>query len=195
MLPAGWSHANPVDIIGDAGPERYRAAMSAILEDKGSDAVLVIQCPTALADPLANARAVLETAEAAKRDGRPAKPLFTCWLGEASAKASRDLFAHAGVPTFETPSDAIVGFMQLVRHTRAQTELIQTPDAGSITQAPETQDVSRIIAKALEAGRTTLSAVEAKAILAGEGIPVAASLIAATPEDVRTAAAQVLAQQ
>lgn len=193
VLPAGWSHANPIDIIGDAGPERYRAAMSAILEDKGSDAVLVIQCPTALADPLANAQAVLETAEAARHEGRLAKPLFTCWLGEEAARASRDLFAGAGVPTFETPSDAITGFMQLVRHTRAQAELIQTPDGGGIPSAPETQVVSKLIATALAAGRTNLTAVEAKAILAAEGIPVAQSIIATTPQDVHAAAAQVLA--
>lgn len=192
VLPPGWSHGNPVDIIGDAGPERYKAALSALLADKTADAILVMQCPTALADPLENARAVLATAEAAFIDGRPAKPLLTCWLGDPSAQPSRALFAHHGVPTFETPSDAVVGFMQVVRHSRAQVELIQAPDAGTHQEAPEAAEVSQTIAKVLASGRSMLNAVEAKAILAAAGIPAAESLIAATPDAVHAAAAQVL---
>lgn len=193
VLPSGWSHGNPVDIIGDADPARYKAALSLLLQDKTTDAILVMQCPTALADPLANAHAIIETAEAAEIDGRPAKPLLTCWLGEASARQSRTLFADHGVPTFETPSDAITGFMQLVRHARAQTELIQAPDGGTHEQVPETAEVARIISEAVASGRTMLSAVEAKAILAAEGIPVAEAVVAETPEAVREAAQRILA--
>lgn len=194
LLPADWSRANPVDIIGDAGPDRYRDALAVLLQDKTTDAILVLQCPTALSDPLANAQAVLETAQAAYIDGRPAKPLLTCWLGDGSVQSSRAFFAANAVPTFETPSDAVTGFTQLVRHARAQVELIQAPDGGGSEEAPKREVVSQIISGALASGRWMLNAVEAKAILAAEGIPAVDAVIARTPEDVRRAAADILAR-
>ncbi|MCB1483840.1 MAG: bifunctional acetate--CoA ligase family protein/GNAT family N-acetyltransferase [Hyphomicrobiaceae bacterium] len=192
VLPAGWSGGNPVDIIGDAGPERYRAAMDTLLEDKSVDAILVMQCPTALADPLANAQAVLDEYHAQMRDRSNPKPMLTCWLGEGSALASRELFVKDKIPTFETPSDAIVGFMQLVRYARAQQELIQTPDAGPKFEADDDSEVTRIIASALSEGRDILNAIEAKAVLAAEGIPVAETIVARNAVEVEAAAAQVL---
>jgi len=62
-LPPTWSRANPVDIIGDAGPERYAAAVEAVLEDPQADAVLVMNCPTALASSADAAQAVIEVVE------------------------------------------------------------------------------------------------------------------------------------
>ena len=57
-LPPTWSHANPVDIIGDAPPERYKAAVEAVAADPGTDVVMVLNCPTGLASPAEAARAV-----------------------------------------------------------------------------------------------------------------------------------------
>ncbi|MEQ1719281.1 MAG: GNAT family N-acetyltransferase, partial [Hyphomicrobium sp.] len=193
VLPPAWSHANPVDIIGDAGPERYRAALSALIEDAATDAILVMQCPTALADPLDNARAVVAVAGAMKKEGTALKPLMTCWLGAGAAQASRALFAGNGMATFETPSDAVTGYMQLVRHTRAQIELMQAPDAGRPLDAAQTSEIKRIIDEALAKGRTMLTAVEAKAILAAAGIPVAETRVALNPREVFAAAGEVLA--
>ncbi len=192
VLPRGWSGGNPVDIVGDAGPERYRAALNILLADKSADAILVMQCPTALADPLANAQAVMDEFEAQKREGQPVKPMLTSWLGEGSAHASRALFAQNKVPTFETPSDAVTGFMQLVRYARAQQELIQTPDAGPEHDEQEPSEAARIISGVLGSGRTMLNAIEAKAVLAAEGIPVAETIVARNADQVQQAAAKVL---
>ncbi|MBL8884603.1 MAG: bifunctional acetate--CoA ligase family protein/GNAT family N-acetyltransferase [Hyphomicrobium sp.] len=194
VLPHGWSGANPVDIIGDAGPDRYRVALDVLLEDKSADAILVIQCPTALADPLANAQAVMSEYNAQKRDGTLVKPLLTCWLGEGSAHASRALFAKDKVPTFETPSDAITGFMQLVRYARAQQELIQTPDAGPGCDDKDASEVARIIAGVRASGRTMLNAIEAKAVFAAEGIPIAETIVARDVTGVKQAATRILTQ-
>ena len=186
VLPAGWSHANPIDIIGDAGPERYRAALSELLADATSDAVLIMQCPTALASSIENAAVVVECARVEANGAIGAKPLLTCWLGDEAARSSRELFAQKGIPTFETPSDAIAGFMQLVRHTRSQTELMLAPDGGAIeTTSTKPCRATRLISEALAAGRTVLNSVEAKAILVAEGISVAETRVAETPRQVR----------
>ena len=86
MLPANWSHGNPVDIIGDATPERYRDAVTLCMEDPGVDGVLVILTPQAMTNPLEVAKAVIEIAS------RFNKPLLTCWMGDIQVKAGRAAF-------------------------------------------------------------------------------------------------------
>ena len=192
VLPDGWSHANPIDIIGDAGPERYRAALTEVLAGESSNAILVMQCPTALASSIENAAVVVDIAKSKANGAAYAKPLLTCWLGEDAARVSRELFARSAIPTFETPSDAISGFMQIVRHNRSQTELMQAPDGGVLNEPSKPCRTTELIAAALEADRTVLTSVEAKAILIAEGIPAAETLIAKNPLDVRENAERLL---
>jgi acetyltransferase len=71
VLPPTWSHGNPVDIIGDASPRRYTDALHAIMEDPAVDAVLVINCPTAIASGTEAARAVLDAVKPAASPGPP----------------------------------------------------------------------------------------------------------------------------
>ena len=108
VLPATWSKANPVDIIGDAGPDRYRAAIEGVFNDDNVDALLVMACPTALASPSGSAQAVADTVRDidAKHPAR-FKPILTCWLGEHDAGPARAILRDAGVATYDTPSDAV----------------------------------------------------------------------------------------
>jgi acetyltransferase len=191
-LPPTWSKGNPVDIIGDAGPERYEAALSALLDDETSDAILVINCPTALASSEHAAKAVIEMAAARKRCGKRVKPLLTNWLGDGAADMSRRDFAEAKIPTFETPDAAIVGFMQLVRHARSQDELMRTPPSLPADLRFEPERARSVIAKAIAAGRPMLTEGEAKQVLAAYGIPVAETATAANAEGVAQAAAEIL---
>jgi acetyltransferase len=108
-LPPAWSHANPVDILGDAPPENYASALEILMQDPDFDAVLVMNCPTALVDSIEPARAVVEAV--AGGGGRPA---LACWLGEAAAEPSRRLLGEKGIPTYETPDEAVRAFMHLV---------------------------------------------------------------------------------
>ena len=193
VLPAAWSKANPIDIIGDAGPDRYHAALSELIGDKSSSAILVMQCPTALASSIENAAVVVEAARPKTNGSGQAKPVLTCWLGDEAARTSRDLFAANGIPTFETPSDAVTGFMQLVRYGRSQTELMQAPDAGAAIEPGELSRTHGFIEAVLSSGRTVLTAIEAKNILSGEGIPVADTFVAATPGQVRQLAENMIA--
>ncbi len=83
VMPAGWTAANPVDIVGDANAARYGAAMSAVLEDDGTDAVLVMNCPTALVSSIDGARAVAEAVRANRAKSFKPKPVFAVWLGDS----------------------------------------------------------------------------------------------------------------
>ncbi len=191
ILPPAWSKTNPVDIIGDAGPQRYAEALQAVLADPGCDAVLAINCPTALASGTDIARRTVMTWRAA----RTTKPLITNWLGEDAAAEARRTFAGAGIATFETSAAAVRGFMQLVRHGRAQDELMRTPPAMPKDGAPDAAAVRKAITEALHAGRSMLSEIEGKAILEAYGIPTVPTIAAAAdPMAVRQAAEGLLAR-
>jgi len=185
ILPPTWSRANPVDMIGDAPPAHYAAALAALLRDDGVDAVLVLNCPTSLAEPADTARAVIDTVGACD-PGAPAKNVYTVWLGEASALAARRLFAHARMPTYETPGDAVRGFMDRVRSFRSQAILAEHPPlhanpAGAIVAATIASD-------ALAHGSRWLEAVDVEKILRAYGIPVLHGAAVDGPEGAANAA-------
>ena len=193
-LPPTWSHANPIDIIGDAGPERYGAAMEALLADPGTDAVLVINCPTAVASSLEAARSVIAVSDAAFRVHRRRKPVLANWLGENSATDAHQLLAQASIANFRTPGEAIHGYMQLVAHARAQAQLMRVPPSQPAGLSPHRKAASQVIQTALNAQRTILSEAEAKALLLAYRIPTVATHIARDVEAVRAAARQILSE-
>lgn len=190
VLPKTWSRGNPVDIIGDAPPDRYAAAMKALLDDKGVDALLVLNCPTAVASSTEAARAVVDALkEAGPRAG--GRGIFTSWLGIESAREARTLFAAHKIPSYDTPTDAVRGFMQMVRYRRSQQILMETPPNIPEAFAPRTDQARGILDKALSAGRPWLSEAEAKAVLAAYGIPVVPTREAGTPDAAADIAAEM----
>lgn len=190
VLPPTWSHANPVDIIGDAPPERYRAAVEAVADDPGVDVVAVLNCPTGLASPAEAARAVAGLA----RDGRIAgKPTVTCWLGEHTAAEARRILQGAGLPSFETPADAMTAVSYLADWSRAQKALTRVPSSRSEDAAGDRDAVLAILRTVAKDGRRMLTEPEAKAALAAYGIPVPETIVAPSPEEAGRAAAKLLA--
>jgi acetyltransferase len=190
VLPRTWSHNNPVDIIGDAPPGRYIDALKALLEDKGVDAILVINCPTAVASSTEAARAVVDTLKesGSKADSRG---LFTSWLGMDSAREARRIFTDNRIPTYETPAEAVRGFMQIVRYRRSQETLMETPPNIPEVFEPETEKARGIVGKALSEDRVWLTETEAKAVLAAYKIPVVRTYEAATTEQAADIAARL----
>jgi len=187
LLPPTWSRGNPVDIIGDAPGSRYAAALAALLEDRDIDAVLVLNCPTALARPSAAARGVIATVAAAKER----RNVFTAWLGAHLAGHARRLLAEARLPTYETPDAAVRGFMHRVEYRRSQELLMQTPPALPGRFTPNAARAQRAIGTALAAGRQWLDAGEMAEVLAAYGVPAPALRLAADPADAAAAAAEM----
>ncbi len=191
VLPPAWSHANPIDIIGDATPDRYRATMQAVLGDKGTDAILVMNCPTALADSTAAAEAVVESVKSHPAEGRK-RPILSVWLGNGAAEPGRAVFREAGYPSFASPDDAINGFMQLVRHRRAQDQLMRTPPSLPDDLGFDPGRVNGVLKDALARGETILGEAPSKDVLAAYGIGTVPTRIAATPEEARSVATELL---
>jgi len=182
VLPAGWSHGHPVDVMGDAHADRYRAALEIVLEDAGVDAVLVINCPTALSSPDEIAKDLVAGLAQIPARGSP-KPLLACWLGDTNRQAVSPTFAAAGIPVFETPDAAIRGFGHLVAVQRARERLTDAP-TGHVEGGGTQVAVQTLIDAARAEGRTLLNEVEAKAVLAAYGVPVVETRFAATADAV-----------
>jgi acetyltransferase len=193
-LPATWSKANPIDVIGDAGPERYAAAVSAALSDPGADAVLVMNCPTALASSADAAQAVIGEIGRHKTATRRPKPVLTNWLGESTARTARNMFAAAGIPTYEFPSDAVQSFCYLTSYNKAQEELMRTPPSLLDNFHVDAQAARAAMADAQRAGREMLTEPEAKAVLAAYGIQTAETLIAKDAREVEQLTPRLLAE-
>ena len=112
LLPPTWSRSNPIDILGDADPERYRIALQACIDDDGVDGVLAILTPQAMTDPTQAARTVIEISR------NTDKPMVTCWMGEEQVGEARKLFEGAAIPTFKTPEPAVDLFAHVSNYYR-----------------------------------------------------------------------------
>ena len=183
VLPSVWSHNNPIDIIGDAPPERYAQALEVAAADPGADGLLVILTPQAMTDPTATARAL---ARHARIEG---KPVLASWMGGSDVEEGAAVLRAAGIPTFAYPDTACVLFNHMWRYADNLRSLYETPE---LPVAPERgefrEEVDRIIAEVSAEGRTLLTEYESKKVLAAYGIPITDTEIAATPEDAVAAA-------
>jgi len=181
VLPPTWSRANPVDIVGDADAERYGAALEVMLADRDSDAVLVMNVPTALASPQEAARRVVDTAERHRRQAMRPKPVFAVWLGSSST--TDDLFEEAAIPHFATEADAVQGFMHIVRYREAQALLMETPPSLPEDFAPETDKARAVVAGAVAEGRSWLDPLEVTALFEAYGLPITPAVLAQSADE------------
>lgn len=188
-LPPTWSHANPVDIIGDAPAERYGAALKAVAADRNVDAVLVLNCPTGLASPLEAAQGVAAVVDKGRIDG---KPVLACWLGEHTAEPARKVLRAAGIATFETPAEAASSIGYLDGWSKAQAALTRVPASGSADIAGRIDEVRAIFRGAAAEGRTILTEPEAKSVLAAYDVTVPRILEARSPAEAEEHAAHLL---
>jgi acetyltransferase len=183
-LPANWSHANPVDIIGDAPIERYTATLSALLADPKVGALLFMHAPTAIVRSDDIARACVPLLRAAP--GR----VMSCWLGDGAVAEARELFETAGVPDYRTPEEAVRAFSMITTYRRNQAALLEAP-GSTVAVPPDPAAARALVERAREAGREWLSEVEAKQVLQAYGIPVVPTLqVAASVPAVLEAARQ-----
>ncbi|MBN1425609.1 GNAT family N-acetyltransferase [Candidatus Fermentibacteria bacterium] len=163
-LPPAWSHRNPVDVLGDAGPKRIQKAVEIVLADAGVDAVLVILTPQAMTNPSATARAVGKLAS-----GTP-KPILAAWLGGATMREGIGILTEAGVPAYRTPEQAVRAFMTLVSYARNLATLYETPKDIPVAFSLDRDALRQRILPQLASGGLTVSETLSKHLLEDYGI-------------------------
>jgi acetyltransferase len=179
VLPATWSHNNPIDVIGDASPERYAKAVEIAAKDPNSDGLLVVLTPQSMTDPTQTAEHLKPYA---KLEG---KPILASWMGGAEVAAGIAILNQAKIPTFQFPDTAVRAFTYMWRYAYNLKGLYETPSLpeDSADTAPNKALTGEIIQNARSAGRTILTETESKQVLDAYYIPTVRTVVARTLEE------------
>ncbi|MEZ4618507.1 MAG: acetate--CoA ligase family protein [Caldilineaceae bacterium] len=185
FLPDHWSHGNPVDILGDADPERYAKTIETVIEDPASDGLLVVLTPQDMTDPTQTAEQLRQTCESP-----PKKPLIASWMGGADVAAGQAILSRAGVATFPYPDTATRVFNYMWQYAKNLSAIYETP---ALPSSGEEEAINHQLARELindirAQKRTTLTEYESKQIFAAYGIPIVETRLAATADEAVSAA-------
>lgn len=177
FLPAHWSHGNPVDVLGDADPDRYARAVEVVAADRGNDGLLVILSPQAMTDPVQIAERVRAFARL------PGKPILASWMGGVEVAAGEAILNRAGVPTFPYPDTAARIFTYMWRYAENLRALYETPVLGAEDEALNREGAAAVVRGARRARRALLTELESKQLLAAYGIPTVDTRLARRAEE------------
>lgn len=170
LLPEAWSHSNPIDILGDADPERFAQTIQILAEDRGIDGILVILTPQDMTNPLAAAKALVPYADST------GKPLLASWMGGETVASGIACLNEAGIPTFEYPDAAAKAFGMMWKYSKNLRALYQFPTLharGDLKALPSDRAV-----RILHQKKSLLDEYESKKVLEGYGIPTVKTEIA-----------------
>ena len=174
FLPAPWSHGNPVDVLGDADPERYAKTLQTAADDPQSDGLLVVLTPQDMTDPTATAEGLAPYAQSTR------KPVLASWMGGPAVSAGDSILNGSGIPTFDYPDAAARAFTNMWKYTYNLRSIYETPEPAEVESA-DRERVEEIIGRVRDAGRTILTEFEAKQVLAAYGISTVQTEVARSP--------------
>ncbi|MGB9750719.1 acetate--CoA ligase alpha subunit [Roseiflexus castenholzii] len=180
-LPSTASVYNPIDIIGDARPDRYRVALRATLDDPHVDAVLVLFTPQAVSKPEDVARTIVEVAAGS------AKPVVTSFMGAATIGEALRILNDHRIPNYAFPERAIAALGAMV----AQRQWVERPPGEYVRFDVDTERVRALFARLRSEGRVELGELEAREVIEAYGMRLPKSLLAQSPEEAAEIAARL----
>ncbi|MEM0910194.1 MAG: bifunctional acetate--CoA ligase family protein/GNAT family N-acetyltransferase [Pseudomonadota bacterium] len=164
ILPANWSNTNPIDIIGDAPPERYAKSLQACIQDKTIHGIVIILTPQSMTNAYDVAQLIIEAVSDSN------KVLIACFMGGEQVRSAKELLQENNIPVFQTPEAAIEAFNYLSTFKLNQKLLMQVPEPLQKQAHHHSQGPEIIIKSALSEGRHMLTELESMAILNAYGI-------------------------
>jgi acetyltransferase len=177
LLPASWSHANPVDILGDAEPERYAKSLEIAAKDPNIDGMLVIMTPQGMTNPTRIAEELKPYAHSL------GKPVLASWMGGNSVAAGESILNEVGLPSFYFPDTAVRAFNYMWKYADNLKGLYETPSLQTGDSGPDREAARKIIGDVHATDRTILTEYESKKLLEAYGIPTTKTEIAATEDE------------
>lgn len=184
FLPAAWSHGNPVDILGDANPERYAKTIDVLTRDPNIDGILAVLSPQDMTDPVGTAECLRPYAHL--KD----KPILASWMGGDFVSKGIEILSRSGIPTFEYPDDAAWSFAKMWQYTENLQSLYETPLSHEsiflLEEKSPAKQAAKLIRHVHEQKRTLLTEAESKQLLGVYGLPVVETAVA---HDVKSAIA------
>lgn len=184
FLPAPWSHGNPIDILGDADPDRYARALETASNDPDSDGMLVVLTPQDMTDPTGTAEKLAPYARASN------KPVLASWMGGPNVADGQEKLNQAGIPTFDFPDTAARAFDNMWRYSYNLRGIYETPSLA-VEDEVDREQVGEVLEEARDAGRTLLTEAESKEIMAAYGLPTTETRVAKSAEEAVDHAARI----
>lgn len=185
ILPPTWSHRDPVDVLGDASPERYREAIKVCLADPNVDGLLTIFTPQAITRPEAVAEELLALAKTTN------KTMLAAWLGEQDVEQARDILENGGIPNYRYPESAVDSFLKMHQYAENIKLLTETPATTPHQFTPDTERAKALVNAVIDEGRFALTENEAKALLKTYQIPVLDTRLVHSEAEAATVAAEL----
>jgi acetyltransferase len=180
VLPAFWSHGNPIDVIGDAGPERYRAALSACLDDDDIDGILLLHTTQAISTPLEIAQTIVGVV---KERAYQNKTILTSFMGRTGVDEANGLLTANRIPAYPSPEQAIKTYMTMYLYQRNIELLYETPEELPVYAAPPKRPITVLLKSAAKEGRDVLTEEESKRLLKYYNFPVVPTEVARSAEE------------
>ena len=188
ILPHYWSRGNPIDILGDAKADRYKAVVEACLNDEGVDGILIIYTAQAVAEPVEIAKSIVELC---KSRGYQNKTILTSFMGYGAVEEANRIFNENNIPTYSTPEQAIKTYHYMYQYKRNLELLYETPEELPVDIVPPKRPLIMIMRNAAMENREILNEAEAKAFLEYYNFPVVKTKVAQTEDEAATIASQL----
>jgi len=171
-LPRAASVGNPIDVLGDAEPERYATVLTAAQNDPAVDAIVVILTPQAMTRPAETARAI---AACLKGD----KPVVAAFMGGEDVLPGRAELVAAGLPDYPSPERAVAALKAMHEYACWR----KRPPRVVTRFRVNRRRVERIITRRLRSGHSQLGEVKSKSVLAAYGFQVPEGYLATSTEE------------
>lgn len=177
LLPPHWSKRNPVDVLGDAGVDRYVEAVKACLDDKNVHGIMAIYTPQGAASPEEVAKAIADIAVNTRR------PVITVLMGGEDVRKASKIISQNNLPVFERPEEAVKAYQYMYKYSRNLELLYETPEELPVDQVPPKNNLRALIRRIVKEGRDVLTLEESNKFLIAYGIPVVDSRVAKDVDD------------
>jgi len=188
VLPPYWSHGNPIDILGDAQADRYRAVVEACLNDENVDGILIIYTSQAVAEPVEIAQAL---AEVVKDRSYQNKTILTSFMGRGAVEDANSILSQNSTPTYSTPEQAVKTYLYMYHYKRNLELIYETPEELPVDASPPKRPITSIIRNAAMENRELLNEAEAKKLLEYYEFPVVKTMVARTADEAFSCASQI----
>ncbi len=186
FLPPYWSKGNPIDILGDASPQRWKNAIEVSLSAPEINALVIIFVPQTLSNAVTVANAIAELLR-----GKPHPPIFAVWMGGESVEHGRHILNEVGIPTYETPERAISAFMYMYSYARNLELLQEVPPKLTRSLEFDHSGAKEILGNIVDEDSTLLTEMESKALLKSYGIPTNQTEVASSAEEASALAQKI----